>query len=141
MGPSYSPYPPPLEGGGGQMSLFRLLNMGPRSQNWVPVFAGLVDGSFASLQRIPIPAIGAPLDMAIQLRQPPSLGEGRNSANWAIPIWAIGLLAIQMQSNFPQFNEGNSLVGIRKEARDTRKFLKRDPQPAIGGPFLHGMLY
>jgi hypothetical protein len=26
MGPSYSPYPPPLEGGGGQKSLFRLLN-------------------------------------------------------------------------------------------------------------------
>jgi hypothetical protein len=38
MGPSYSPYPPPLKGGGEQKSLFRLLNMGLRSQNWVPMF-------------------------------------------------------------------------------------------------------
>jgi hypothetical protein len=37
MGPSYSPYTPPIEGGGWQKSLLRLLNMGPKSQNWVPI--------------------------------------------------------------------------------------------------------
>ena len=111
----HTPYHPPWAEGAVVRDFLRLLNMGPRSQNWVPVFAGLVDGSFASLQWIPVPAIGAPLDWAIQLPGPQTLGRGLQVGNWAIPIGAIG----QFNSNqFPQFNEANSIGRTGQGSRD-----------------------
>ena len=97
------PYPPPLEGGGGQKSLFRLLNMGPRSQNWVPMFCRsgrwlLCLSAMNTNSRNWGPILGNPIATA---------SIPREGCNWAIPIRAIGQLAIQSNSiQFPQFNDG-----------------------------------
>ena len=105
----------------------RCIPLSPRNRG-----RAVVSDSLRLFNPTQIPAIGAPLDWAIQL-----LTASIPRGGWQFRNWAIGN-SNAIQSNFPQFNESGR---ISQGRRDTRKFLKRDPQPAIGGPFLHSVLY